>query len=321
MKTDASLVHPARLHAVWSVAVALVAVTGCAPPPQAEPTRPHERCLTNGDGSAPETRREISFQSDGSTFDAVIDVPTEASANQWGVLLIGGGVGNDLDWSTPGVIDIEGRRTKISISGEGHADAPTLSKALTQRGFTVLRWSTIARGDPLADQWPVRATPRTPTELLSQARSALASLRNSGLVDHDRIILIGHSLGAARACTLASEDAGIRALVLLAPAYFVGTDSTPRTFTDSGLKHGAEVLLERPLPCLILLGSLDQSRAVNRDTLLSLRSSPQHPSIEIRVFDGLGHQLGPERDGRHGPIDPAVLDALADWLDTSLQLR
>lgn len=297
-------------------------IAGCAGSPQPSPPGPSVGQTPESparDGA--ETRREIVFSADGLEFDAVIDVPRAVHANGWGVLLIGGGVGNDLDWSTPGSLDMGGQQMRVTITGEDHADAPSLSAALTTRGFAVLRWSTIARGDPLADEWPVRATPRTPAELLSQARSALAALRNSGLAEHDRIVVVGHSLGAARACTLASEDTGIRALVLLSPAYFVRTDATPRTFAASGMKHGADVLRERPIPCLMLLGSLDKSQAVNVGGLLPQVRALDLPSLEVRLVEGLGHQLGPEQDGRLGPIDPALLAEVADWAQAALHQR
>lgn len=255
----------------------------------------------------------MTFEDAGLEYDAMLEAPPAAQRNGWGVLLIGGGMGNDLDWSTPGSITVDGQTTPMTITGQDHADAPALSAALTRRGFVVLRWSTIARGDPLADQWPAKATPRSLAELLRQAGSALHALRSSVLIERDRIIVIGHSLGAARACTLASDDSGIKALVLLSPAYFTRGPSTPRIFAESGMKHGEDVLRTRSIPCLALFGSLDTSRAVNAIAAKSIAATAEYPRLTAIVLDGLGHQLGPQQGHLLGPIDPAVIDRMAEW--------
>ncbi|MCK6478481.1 MAG: hypothetical protein L6Q35_16810, partial [Phycisphaerales bacterium] len=316
--------HLSRCPAsIWGVFSAAMLLAGCDGSQQETPQRPagvRDPAASASSGDATH-RREIRFIVDGLEFDAVIDAPDTARANRWGVLLIGGGLGNDIDWTTPGRIDNAGQSMQMTISGEEHADAPLLSAALTRLGCAVLRWTTIARGDPLADQWPIRATPRTLPELVAQTRGALAALRGSGLVDHDRIILVGHSLGAARACTVASDDAGVRALVLLSPAYFIRTESTPRAFMESGMMHGADLLRERQIPCLILLGSLDTSRAVNGSAILSLAGAPGYKHVNITMCKGMGHHLGPERGGQNGPIDPSVLGITAEWIGAVAQSR
>lgn len=249
---------------------------------------------------------------EGQQFDAVVTTPGSHAGQRWGVLLIGGGLANDLDWTTPGSLEIEGKSTQISISGEPHADAPFIASALAEKGFTVMRWSTIARGDPLADQWPLRATPRTFDELTRQARTALEDLRSTS-IRPDRIILLGHSLGAARAITIATADPGVRALILLAPAEALASERTPKSLRDSGIKHLDEALARDDLTCLALFGGLDASRAVDRPAIERLALEQQDGSITIRIFDELGHQLGPVRDGLMGPIAPEAVEALAEW--------
>ncbi len=298
--------HPRHARTPLSLAllVPLLLIPACA-----DPIEPEAAGATTG---APAMRRETVRSADGLEFDALVETPDPARRNGWGVLMIGGGFGNDLDWTVPGSITVEGRPSQMTISGETHADAPPISAVLVGRGFTVMRWSTIARGDPLADEWPVRATTRTLPETLAHARDALRTLRETGLVEQDRIILLGHSLGAARACTIAGEDEGVRALILLAPAYFMrGAGS----LGANGMRHGEEVLRARPIPCLALFGELDASKAVNASAAAALAAAAGFERLEVRLLPGLGHQLGPALESRHGPIDAGVVNELGRWAE------
>lgn len=260
---------------------------------------------------APPPRPLILTLDSGESFDALLERPAPALDTGWGVLMIGGGLGNTLDWGTPGSVTHEGETIALTISGEPHADAPTISRALAERGFSVLRWSTIARGDPLADEWPARATPRTQRELIDQARAALRVLRES--IGDGRIILLGHSQGSARAMALVQDEPGLAALVLLAPAYFTREDRVARTVEANGLRFAEEVLRERPLPTLVLFGAKDPSRAVNPDAVCILAGSPGFEGLHAEVYPTLGHQLGPVEGSRHGPIEPAVVGRIAAW--------
>lgn len=269
---------------------------------------------------ASSTPRDITFATgDGLTFRGVIESPPLHARNGWGMLMIGGGFGNDLDWTVPGEIGEGEQRVQMTISGESHADAPAISAALASRGFVVMRWSTIAVDDPLADEWPSRATPRTLAELLEQTRYALATLRAVGGIESDQVILLGHSLGAARACTLASEDDGVQGLVLLAPAYFTPPSPRQARFEAEGMRYGEDVLRARALPCLAIFGGLDTSRAVNASAARSL--AEELGTLDVRLMPSLGHQLGRFEGGRHGPIDPIVLETICHWTSAMLKSR
>ncbi len=301
------------LFGLVCVAATLPFAGGCAGPN-----------ASSGDSSGstlpPTTHREVSFTtSPGLTFRAVIESPPLHARNGWGVLMIGGGFGNDLDWTVPGEIGEGEQRVRMTISGESHADAPAISASLASRGFVVMRWSTIAVDDPLADQWPSRATPRTLAELLEQTRYALATLRAVGGIQTEQVILLGHSLGAARACTIASEDDGVRALILLAPAYFTRPPTPQPRFEREGMRFAEDVLRFHPIPCLAIFGALDESRAVNPAAARSL--ADELPSLDVRIIPELGHQLGPFIDGQHGPVDPAVLEAIARWASAITQAK
>lgn len=266
-----------------------------------------------GCGASPSEVRSSFAGPQGLRFDTVIESPPESVHNGWAVLMIGGGLGNDLDWVTPGTLEMDGQRNQVTLSGEPHADAPRISAALASKGFTVMRWSTIAHDDPLADQWPVRATPRTLAELAEQTRAALAELRRQPMVQPERVILLGFSLGAARACTIAAEDDGVAALILLSPAYFNRPEKPPASFEANGMRFGSEVLAARPLPCLLVFGELDASRSVDRAAAAAFAQRGVAPDLKVANMPGLGHQLGPQDGGLLGPVDEQVLRMVAEW--------
>lgn len=253
---------------------------------------------------------------DGLELDGQIDRPDVASRNGWSVLLIGGGVGNDLDWTAPGTIVVEGQPVQLTISGETHHDGPRISGALVEQSFVVMRYSTLSRSDPLRDEWPVRATPRSMPELLAFAHAALEVFVEQSEVDPGRLILLGHSLGAARACTLAANDDRVGGLVLLAPAYFTRPDNDAQSdvLGRHGMVYGEDVLSKRAVPVLALFGELDRSRAVNASSALALAARLEGGGLDVRVMPNLGHQLGPESEGRVGPIAPEALEVIAQWM-------
>lgn len=153
--------------------------------------------------------RALTFGTEGPlTFDAALTLPGE-NRNGWGVLLIGGGLANDLDWVIP---------AEIAAVPGAPGDGRLLAEALARDGFTVLRWSTLAHEDPLRLQFPKEATERGNAELLAQARAAADLLSREGAIEPGRLMLVGHSLGAARALQLAAEDEIVGAVVLLAGA-------------------------------------------------------------------------------------------------------
>ena len=156
-------------------------------------------------------------------FDAKIIAPPKDSQNGYGVLLIGGGIGNDLDWTTPGKIEINGREQRISITGKPHSDATRIAASLVNKGFIVMHWSTISRNDPKRDGWPNQVTYHPPKKLLQFAEDALKAFRSARLFDPDRTVLMGYSLGGVRSANLAQKDKNIAALVLLASAQFCRT--------------------------------------------------------------------------------------------------
>jgi pimeloyl-ACP methyl ester carboxylesterase len=253
------------------------------------------------------------FQSAGEHFEAIIEAPAAQAANGWSVLLIGGGLGNDLHWSVPGEIEVEGESHRFTITGRPHEDAPRISRALAERGFTVARYSTISREDPLRNEWPLRATPRTLDELLRLARDALEAASDRTGIPVGRTILLGHSLGAARGVTLAAEEPRVPALILLAPAEVTDMERRPRSVRDSAMVTLGALLDRRDLPILIVFGGRDTSAAVDEGGVRALCRGSAGAAIDIRLFGDFGHQLGPVEDGLSGPIDAEVVAVIAAW--------
>jgi pimeloyl-ACP methyl ester carboxylesterase len=297
------------------LAMSALGAGGCRPnPSQADPASAAPS--SPGVPVAEPTSMPVFFElTNGERFEGRLTAPATSAALGWGIVMIGGGVGNDLDWTTPGTLSHDGATTQFTLSGQSHADAPGLSLALAQRGFAVLRWSTIAVDDPLAEHWPLRATPRTQAQLLEQARAAIDLLRTTALHQTDRVILLAHSQGAARACAIMALDPDIAGLVALAPAYFTRHERHAATLASHGLCSCEEALLARPRPVLALFGALDSSRVVDADAAAMLAGNTRFDQIEVKVFSSLGHQLGEFRDGQHGPMDPQVIDNIAAWCE------
>lgn len=158
--------------------------------------------------SAPEV---VTFQGvENRVYDLVIDrPPADAARRDALIVLLGGGLANDVDWTTP---------AEYSTTGESIAEAPRLSAMLTGMGFTVARYSTIHHDDPFKDQWPQRSTSYTYPQTLELARAAVRAAREAAGPAGKTVILLGHSLGGRRGVQHASRAGDIAGVVGLAPA-------------------------------------------------------------------------------------------------------
>ncbi len=199
--------------------------------------------------------QEFAFQSNASdeqrTYAAVLTMPQPGAANGAAVMLLGGGLVHDADWSTPGVVDVEGDRQQLTISGNPHADGRTLAEAFATAGFVVFRFSLIHERDALATAQPGMAEPVPIEQGFTIAADALAAFRKRSPEAGERLILVTHSLGALRAAQL--MDQGVVATVWLAPAY------------ATALPESTRRLVERTLPLVGALPKADRPTVEDAD--------------------------------------------------------
>ncbi len=155
----------------------------------------------------------ITFTTDnGWVYDGRIESPKVGGRNGWGVMILSGGLGTAIDWFIPG---------EMTIDGEATRDGDAITEALLEAGFTVMRWDAIRRGDPERAKDPLMMDPPSIDQTAEQARKAFAAFREKNVVPVNRTFLLGHSLGARRACILLSENPKIPGVVMLAGAALI----------------------------------------------------------------------------------------------------
>lgn len=173
---------------------------------------------------APPAVHEFEFDGpdDGRRYAARLTVPAEHTGAA--VLLTGGGTAFDEHWTTPGSMESEGHAIQLTIDGKDTRDADLLAAALAERGLIVMQWSLVHSGDALRDG--MLGDPLTYVQGMPVARAALAALRARPEVNPDRIILLGHSLGATRSFQMC--DDGVIGVASLAGAYLDRSLVAPR---------------------------------------------------------------------------------------------
>ncbi len=278
-------------------------------------------------------------------FPAVIKRPDSDPIGA--VLLIGGGYAHDEHWTVPGSYINDGETTPLTISGEPHTDAVFLSDALTSRGFVVMRYrlSGSPPGEPLM--------PVPIDRSIEIAREAMQALRAAEPVASERIVLVGHSLGALRAARIA--DAGVAGIVWLAPAYataqpknsVLAMEAAAQTLYDAADPHpeiddfdgdgeldpweitrwAIDAGLLGELPTTVASGTfpIDTVRELDIPLLAlfgELDPITMHaPALsgearcEVIVVKGLGHNLSEERGGLVGPITDETANVVAWWCE------
>ena len=265
------------------------------------------------------------------------------------VMLFGGGLAADIHWTTPGSYEQDGQIHKLTIDGTDARDADTLAAALTDAGFTVLRHSAVALDDPLHAENPAMAQARPFPDTVEIARAAWDQLLDASGFEPERVFVVGHSLGAARAVLASDAEAG--GYVFLAGAYVSPQRTAPRTLiaeaddgpgedydasgSVAGWERAAskairdnELRSERPLevggvthewPSDLLLSSDAPVLAIwgGLDTMSYHGPVLEHllaDRVDTVYHPTLGHNLGRERGGLTGPIEAEVVDAVVDWI-------
>lgn len=224
---------------------------------------------------------------EGHQFPARILLPDPKHHNGFGILLLAGGYSNDLHWTVPGMVQQEGGRQQITMNGRDHQDGTLLAQSLAARGFVVMRYSTIRRDDPLADDWPQAGTVYSLWHQRQIAKAALAALRQRSEIDADRILLVAHSLGAVRAANIAAADEGLAGLVLM------GAAQVTRTAVDD---RGRNMNRNQAKSFLGMAGGENQDE-LNRTEYSrwqSVRQADSFPALAHQSFE----QLDFDRDGK-----------------------
>ena len=285
--------------------------------------------------------------------------------NQTGpaVLMIGGGIGNDLNWTTPGTLLVGEVDKQITISGKSHEDATILADALVSKGCVVMHYSTVSKDDPKCDLYPYELEFVDPQSVMELARAAYITFKQHPDVQNHTFVILGHSMGAQRAVLLAKENVDISSLVLLSGAQMTATgkedhggnahreastllsepglevydfdkDGEVRlweisgvlainarnklgknklpTIDSSSMPFGEPILDTLKRPTLAMYGSLDEYQSYHA-VILSEKLS-EREWLDLRVVPNVGHQLGPEINGKIGPISASVCNAIAQWL-------
>ena len=167
------------------------------------------------------------------TLRARIDRPAPAVDRGRAVFLFGGGLSNDLDWTTPGRIEHEGHALQLTLSGEDARDAVPLAEALLADGWTVIRYSAIREGDPLHAQSRAMAEVMPYPGTLTLSRFMwIEVLKRAGFELGD-VVALGHSLGATRAVQATEGEAA--GYVFLAGAYLSPTMASPQRSAQEAL--------------------------------------------------------------------------------------
>lgn len=208
----------------WWLALA-AATAPCAAQdatPPAEPAQPPPAAPTPAPSPAPEVTpgsQTFSFKGpDGHTYEGRIDHPTPDKRNGFAIVMLGGDLANDLDWTVPAPATIEGKPT---------TDGARLAAALAARGYAVMRWSTVPTDGAFREQWPNVVIFNSYPETLDHARAALLAFRELKTVEDPKVILLGQGLGATRACQLAETNGPVSGLVLLAGEQLARTGHEP----------------------------------------------------------------------------------------------
>jgi hypothetical protein len=160
------------------------------------------------------------------SYAARIDRPGPDAANGRAVLLLGGGLVTDMDWTVPGSVEQDGETLVLTSTGEATRDAETIGRALVDAGFVVMRWSSVHRDDPVAREAGAGAGMPIPFEdSVALGRAARDAFRARSPEARTKLAAVAHSLGAPRAAAIV--DDGFVALVFLAGAYTSRTEQNP----------------------------------------------------------------------------------------------
>lgn len=201
--------RPGRFGA--AVAVAMFAVLTAAAPSQL--------LAADTPATAQSSTEPFEFTApDGLRFDARIERADGAEPNGWSVMLIGGGSITDIDWTIYPRVNDGGTAREFTIDGTPTKDAESIARELRSRGYTVLRSSSIHKDDPSHAADPAQADHQPFDATADHTRAAFRAFEQHAGFERGKVILVGHSLGAARAAAVIRDETGIAGLVAISGA-------------------------------------------------------------------------------------------------------
>ncbi|MBU0595581.1 alpha/beta fold hydrolase [Candidatus Bipolaricaulota bacterium] len=155
--------------------------------------------------ATPVEEREIAFASDGLTLYGTLALPEVGEGPFPAVLFVHGSGPVDRDGNA---IDLSSGRVAMPMDVYGQ-----LAHALAEAGIASLRFDKRGVGASDGD-----SATASRSDLLDDVRAAVDALRAQPEVDPQAIILAGHSEGGYLAPVIATEDADVAGVILLAGA-------------------------------------------------------------------------------------------------------
>lgn len=189
--------------------------------------------------------------------------------------------------------DVENPPVAVLIQGSGQSDmnetvgaagnAPfrDLAQGLAQRGIATIRYNKRYYQYPEAA--PANLTVQD--EILEDAASAISWAAESGLVDGNRIVLLGHSLGGMLAPEIAHENPQVAAIISLA--------GSPRDLQDIMIDQNEELLADSGLSqeeqqeqMAQVEAEAERSRSAAQDGTEQILGAPESYWYSLNEIDG-----------------------------------
>ncbi len=205
------------------------------------------------------------------------------------ILMIGGGIANDLNWTTPGSLLIGDEEKQITISGKSHEDATSLADALVSNDCVVMHYSTVSKDDPKCDLYPYELGLTNPQSLMELARAAYKTFIQHSDVQNRPLAILGFSMGAQRAVLLAKENTDIASIVLLSGAQMSATSKDDR---GGNVHRKASELLSDPSVDVYDFDNDGVVRLWEISGVLAINARNQLGKMELPTQDSSGMPFG-----------------------------
>ena len=177
-----------------------------------------------------------------------------------------------------------------------------LARRLAENGYAVIAIDVNGHGE---NRNPFNGGQAESSSLRQNVKEAVDYLRSSNLVDGSRIVVMGHSMGAGAALDYATNDANLKAAVMISGGWTLGP--------------------ERPKNALFIFAQNDPAEAI-QDTSIALASHLAGAAqIELAKTYGDFAQGNAVEAVRMPGLDhvtivnsPAAASVIVKWLDSSV---